>query len=154
MPWTLPLGDVAGVFMSPCASIQIRPSGLPRRPPGPLGRGRDRTGREAVVAAEHERKSAALERRERHLVDLLTDPRDVQDVFLPIVVLVLRLGNRRRQVAVVDDRVAQPREALAEAGDTKRRRPHVHAPSSAAEIERHANDVNGLHELTAWNCRT
>ena len=27
MPWTLPLPDVSGVFMSPCASTQMRPSG-------------------------------------------------------------------------------------------------------------------------------
>ena len=30
MPCTLPRVVVAGVFMSPCASTQIRPSGLPR----------------------------------------------------------------------------------------------------------------------------
>ena len=31
MPCTLPLDEVAGVFMSPCASTQIRPSGLSSR---------------------------------------------------------------------------------------------------------------------------
>jgi hypothetical protein len=31
MPWTLPDSVVSGVFMSPCASIQISPSGRPSR---------------------------------------------------------------------------------------------------------------------------
>ena len=28
MPWTLPLPELDGVFMSPCASTQISPSGF------------------------------------------------------------------------------------------------------------------------------
>ena len=133
--------------MSPWASIQIRPTGL-------------------CVALLAHSAAAATEPAARlwsppstsgnpplsndisaHLVDLLADPRDVQNVFLPIVVLVLGLRNRGRQVAVVDDRVTQSREALAKAGDTKRRRAHVHAPAPAAEIERHANQMDGLHKL-------
>ena len=31
MPWTLPDSVVSGVFMSPCASTQMRPSGRPSR---------------------------------------------------------------------------------------------------------------------------
>jgi hypothetical protein len=31
MPWMLPEGDVSGVLMSPCASIQSRPTRFPWR---------------------------------------------------------------------------------------------------------------------------
>ena len=55
----------------------------------------------------------------------------------------LDLRDRRDEVAGVDDRDAQRREPLAEAGDAERRRPHVDAAAVAAEIERHADDVNG-----------
>ena len=65
MPCTLPLGDVAGVFMSPCASTQSRPIGslplLPRpsRPPRPPSRppGCDR--RRARSAARRPRATAS-----------------------------------------------------------------------------------------------
>ena len=39
---------------------------------------------------------------------------------------------------------SERRELLAEAGDAERRRSHVGAAAIAAEIERHADDVNGL----------
>ena len=81
MPWTLPLPELAGVFMSPCASTQMRPSGL-FVAPEEVGGGGDRPGREAVIAAEHERNAALLERGERRLVELLADARDLADVFL------------------------------------------------------------------------
>ena len=35
---------------------------------------------------------------------------------------------------------------LAEAGDAERRRPHVDAAAAAAEVERHADDVDGFHQ--------
>ena len=41
-------------------------------------------------------------------------------------------------------RAAERRDAVAEAGDPERRRSHVDAAAAAAEIERHADDVNGL----------
>ena len=145
MPCTLPDSDVAGVFMSPCASTQSRPIGRLRVRFGPLGRGRHRSGGEAVVAAEHDRHRAFVERRQRRLIHLLADLRDVADVFLALVAQLLRFGNRRREVALVDDRVAERGEPLAEAGDAERGRPHVDAAPAAAEVERHADDVDGLH---------
>src|SRR5207247_448220 len=86
-----------------------------------------------------------VERREARLVHLLTDLRDVADIFLVLVAQLLRFGNRRRQIASVGDGVAERADALADAGDAERRRPHVDAAPSATEIERHADDVNGLH---------
>ena len=62
MPCTLPLAEVAGVFMSPCASTQISPSGLSLAPDEVGGRG-DRAGGQAVIAAEHERDAAAFRAR-------------------------------------------------------------------------------------------
>ena len=75
----------------------------------------------------------------------LADVGDVADVLLPFVGPFLRLRNRRRQIAFVDDREAERGEVLAEAGDAKRRRPHVHAAAVAAEIERHADHMDGDH---------
>ena len=110
MPCTLPDSLDAGLFMSPCASTQIRPSGLPclrmvRR------RRRDRSGAEAVIAAEHDRHRAFGERRERGLKQPLADARDVFHVALVRIARALRLGNRRRHVALVDD--VQPERARA-----------------------------------------
>ena len=58
IPWTLPLGLVAGVFMSACASIQIRPSlswvsEMPRH----AGDGADR---DRVIAPQHHRDAAVV----------------------------------------------------------------------------------------------
>ena len=58
----------------------------------------------------------------------------------------LDFGDRRHQVALVDDRDAERGQPLAEPGDAERGRPHVDAAAVAAEIERHADDVDG----TAW----
>ena len=61
MPWTLPLVEVAGVFMSPCASIHSRPIGSFRVLPRPMRGRRHRPGAEAVVAAEHQRHRAVIQ---------------------------------------------------------------------------------------------
>ena len=150
IPWTLPLGEVAGVFMSPCASIQSRPIGSALVDPGPLGRRRDRTGGEAVIAAEHERQRAFLERDQRRLVQLFAHRGDVVDVFLALVAPFLRFGNRRLEIAPIDDGAAKRREALVEPGNAKRRRPHVDAAAAAAKIQGHADDV----DAHAWRART
>src|SRR5262249_15861325 len=110
-----------------------------------LGRGGDRSCADAVIAAEHDRHRALVERSETGLVHLLADLRDVADVFLVLVALFLRLGDRRRQIAFVTAGVAERADALSDARNAERRRPHVDAAPSAAEIERHADDVDGLH---------
>ena len=48
--------------------------------PDEVRRGRDRSGGEGVVAAEHERNAPFLEDRERRLVEPLADARDLADV--------------------------------------------------------------------------
>ena len=144
--------ELAGVFMSPCASTQISPSGLSVAAQEIRGR-RDRSRREAVVAAEHEREAAFLEHGERRLVELLADARDLADVFLARIAERLGLGNRRDEIAGVDDRHAQRRQPFAEPGDAKRRGPHVDAAAVAAEVERHADDVHGTHS-DGLNCST
>ena len=113
-------------------------------------RGRHRSGAEAVIAAERDRHRAFGERRERGLEQPLADARDVLHVTLVRIARALRLGNRRRHVALVDDAQAERGELLAEAGDAKRRRPHVGAAPVAAEIERHADDVDGSHAVVSW----
>ena len=65
--------------------------------------------------------------------------------FLRRVAERLDFRDRRDEIALVDDRDAERREALAEPGDPERGRPHVDAAAVAAEIERHADDVNGTH---------
>ena len=61
MPCTLPLEELAGVFMSPWASTQIRPM-RPPSAPRELGRRRDRTGRQAVISSEHQGQRPLFQR--------------------------------------------------------------------------------------------
>ena len=63
-----------------------------------------------------------------------------------LVAQFLRFGNRRRQVAFVDDGVAERGDLLAEPGDAERGRPHVDAAPAAAKVERHADDVHRTHK--------
>ena len=113
--------------------------------PRPVGGGGDRTGGQTVIAAEHDRHRALVQRAERGLIELLTDLGNVADVFLALVAELLRLGNRRGEIAFVDDGVAKRGDALTEAGDPQCRRPHVHAAPVAAQVKRHADDVNDFH---------
>ena len=114
-------------------------------------RRRDRSRAEAVIAAEHDRNRAFFERAERALKQLLADARDVLDVALVLVARTLGFGNRGGDVALVDDRAPEAGEMLADAGDAKRRRPHVGAATIAAEVERNADDVDdGLIHLLIW----
>ncbi len=59
----------------------------------------------------------------------------------------LDLGNRRDEIAFVDDPVAEDLETFAEPGDPERGRAHVDAAPVAAEVERHADDVNGTGRI-------
>jgi hypothetical protein len=97
-----------------------------------------------VVAAQHQRHGAGLERRRAARIQRAADLGDRLDVFLPAVERVLRLGNRSGEIAFVDHLAAEPCNGFAEAGDTQRRRTHVHPAARAAEIEGDADDVNGL----------
>ena len=102
-----------------------------------------------MIAAQHERQAALLEDAERRLVQALADARDVSNVFLTWIPFVLRFGDRRDEIAGVDDRNAQRRQPLAEPGDAERGWSHVDSAAIASEIERDAHDVDGFrHRLT------
>ena len=146
MPCTLPLERGRGRVH---VAVRVDPEQADRQPLGrscaqaaaaPPSRRRGCDRRRAPAASRRRRATRAT-----RVVELLADAGDVADVFLPFVAPFLRLGNRRRQIALVDDGVAEGGEPLAEAGDAKRRRPHVHAAPAAAEIERHADHVDGDH---------
>ena len=76
---------------------------------------------------------------------MLADLRDLVDVFLLLVRGPLRLWNRRRQVAPVDDGPAERGDLIADAGNAERRRSHINAAATAAEVERDSDQVNRLH---------
>ena len=135
--------------MSPCASTQSRPIGSSLVRLAQSAVARDRAGAQTVIAAEHDRHRAFFERAQRGLIQLLTDLRDLAHVLLALVARRLRLRNRRGEIAFVGDGVAQRREPLAETGDAKRRRPHVHAAPAAAEVQGNADEVKSLHRLVA-----
>jgi hypothetical protein len=100
---------------------------------------------QAVIAAERDRHRTLGERRQRRLKQTLADARDVLHVSLVRIAGALALGNRRRHVTLVDDAHAELGELLGEPRDAEGRWPHVGAAPVAAEIERHADDVNGFH---------
>ncbi len=54
-------------------------------------------------------------------------------------------GIGATEIPIVHDRHAERRQALAEPGNAEGGRPHVDAAAVAAEVERHADDVNGTH---------
>ena len=122
--------------MSECASIQSTPPGAVD------GRqAAERSERDRVVAAEHERKRArASSPRPRaraielaRVVDLGQEPR-------PLVAQRRRLGDGRLDVALVAHVVAEADETLLETRVPDRRRPHVDAAPALAEVERRADD--------------
>jgi hypothetical protein len=80
--------------------------------PQEIRRGRDRAGRERMVAAQHDRDAPLLEHRERGLVETLAHARDLADVFLTRVPERLDLGDRRHEIAGVHDRDPERRQAF------------------------------------------
>ena len=63
------------------------------------------------------------------------------------VVRLQRLADGGGQVALVDHRVAERGDLLAEPRDTKRGRSHVHTAPAGTEVERHANQMHRTHYL-------
>ena len=111
----------------------------------PFGGRCHRSRAETVIAAEHHWHRPFVERSQRRLIELLADLGDVADVLFALVAQLLRLGNRRWQIAFVDDRVAECGEPFSEPGYAERRRSHVDTAPAAAKVERHADDVDGFH---------
>ena len=95
-----------------------------------------------MVATQHQRNRALIQRLEAGAVEPLTDTRNLVNVFLAVVSLLVELANRRLDVATVDDRTAQRRYLIAEPGDPEGRRPHVDAAPSTAKVERDSDDVD------------
>ena len=109
---------------------------------------RHRPGRQAVVAAEHDRDPAGVEDARATSCRAGRRPRRSRWMyFLARVAQLAHFRDRRDQIALVDDREAQRREPLGQPGDAERGGPHVDAAAVAAEIERHADDVGCRHGM-------
>ena len=141
MPCTLPLGVLAGVFMSPCASTHRSPSGLPAARACAADR-RHRSSAQAVIAAEHQRNRAFFDRRARGLVQAVADFGDLLDELLPGIAVLSRFGDGRRQIAAIDDDASQRRNLFPEPGNAEGGRSHVDATAAAAHVERNADEVD------------
>ncbi len=104
----------------------------------------ERPERDGVVTAEHERHVTLLARppdERRHLgargLDLLEEAQ-------LLVALRLGLGHRRGHVAPVGALAAELLDSPFEPGVANRGRAHVHAAPVLAEVERRADDGDGL----------
>ena len=131
-----------------------QPERLAALAPDIRGRRRHRAGAEAVIAAEHDRQRAFVERRQRR-----SETASGRRARSPSH---SACADRRRPCVsgigeamspLSTTRTPSAVELLAEAGNAKRRRPHVGAAAVAAEIERNADDVNGPHRISV-SCRS
>ena len=62
--------------------------------------------------------------------------------FFGIAVL-FHLGNRRREIAPIDDDAAERGDLFAESGDAEGGRSHVDATAAAAHVEGDADEMDG-----------
>ena len=65
-----------------------------------------------------------------------------------------RFGDRRRQIAAIDDDASERGDLFAEPGDAERRRSHVDAAAAAAHVERHADQMNRCRHRATIPIRT
>ena len=100
----------------------------------------ERSQRDRVVAAEHERQRALLEREADEPGDAATGRLDLRQVARARVRLLGRLLHGRLDVAPVEDVVADPVEPVVEARVADRGRAHVDASAARAEVERGSDD--------------
>ena len=143
MPWMLPDGLVSGVFMSPWASNQMRPTFCFLRAVVVRHAG-DRPHRDRVVAAEHQRQAARGERLLHLVTQAFAGRLDLLQVLELRIADRLGLLDRHVDVAGVVHVKAQLGNALMKLGDAEGRRPHVHTAAAGAEVEGHADDGNSL----------
>src|SRR4029077_16288566 len=94
------------------------------------------------IATEYKRQAAFFEHTERRLEQPLAHACDVADVFLTRIAFVLCLWNRRHEIAAIDDRYAERRQAFPKARNAERRGAHVDAAAIATEVQRDADDVD------------
>ena len=119
----------------------------PREPP-------ERAERHRVVAAEHERPVAVLERTDDELCDLLARLLDLRQEPRLLVAVGDGLGDGSPDVALVHRGHADLVEPRLEPRVADRRRPHVDAAAALAEIEWRTDDRNrALVGLSAHGAR-
>src|SRR5687768_289848 len=106
-------------------------------------RRRDRPCAKAVIAAEHQRNRAFFNRRARGLVDAIAYLGDLFDEFLFGITVLLGFGNRRREIAAVDDDPSERGDLFAETRDAKCRWSHIDTATAAAHVEWNADQMNG-----------
>ena len=109
-----------------------------------LGHARDRSGRNRVVATEHERDFAGFERFHDQFGALGAGGGDFFQIFRVGGAFLFLFGDGDGDVAAVFDVVADGFEARFEAGDTNGRGAHVDAAARLAEIEWDADDADLL----------
>ena len=100
----------------------------------------ERSQRDGVVAAEHERLRALLECEADEPGDAAARRFDLGQVARARVRLLGRLQHRGLDVAPVEDVVADPVEPVVEPRVADGGRPHVDASAARAEIERRSDD--------------
>ena len=106
------------------------------------GRRGNRPGAKTVIAAEHERTRAFLDRRARGLIDAIADLGDLLYVLLPGIAVPSCFGNGRWKIAPIDDHTAERRDLFAEACDAEGGRPHVYATAAPAHVEWDADEMD------------
>jgi hypothetical protein len=127
MPWTLPLGVVAGVLRSPCAS---------NHGAAPRGEPAERAERDRVVVAEDDRDPVVVERRADELGDPFARRSDRRQEARARVVLGRRLRDGGGDVPAIHAVHAERGEPLLEPRVLDRRGTHVDAPPAGSQVER------------------
>ncbi len=137
IPWTFPLGEVAGVFRSPCASNQSTPpapwvAASPPSVPSAIEWSPPRT-----IGTEPSLATAAT-RRGNALAGVL----DLGEEASTRVAGRGRLRDHGLDVAPVRALEPETRQALVQARVADRRGPHVHAATAGAQVERATDDCD------------
>jgi hypothetical protein len=109
--------------------------------------------RQRICFPSAERISSIPQAVNRRLVKPLADVRNLPHVLLALVAGAFRFRDRDVEIALVDHLAAQRRNLAIESGNAERGRSHVDAVPSRAEVERHADDVDGAHDVIS-SCTT
>ena len=141
MPCTLPDGELSGVFISPCASSQIRPTRFDclRKCPRDARRGADGN---RVIAAKNQRNHILIERFADDFGDVLAGSGDFFEVLRILLAVVLLFRLPHSNVADVFHLAAELLQPRLQAGHAQGRRPHIHAAAAGAEVHWHTDDAN------------
>ena len=141
MPCTLPLGEVSGVLMSVCASIQIKSDSLVLTAIK-FGNARDRAGSHGMISAKRQRNLAGFQRLEHQFRMLGAGGRDLFQIFGVGVAFLFLLRDGDGDVAAVFHFVAERFEPGFQSGHADGGRAHVDAAAGLAEVKGNADDAN------------